>query len=291
LPNVQLHFGSPYDEGTLRAAFQGVDLAFVNLNSFAIGIRNEIWWGIRTFEIAVQSGVKHYIWSSLDNYFHDKLYDDSLRVAHYYGKGIVQQWMSAIPQTPMRWSILTTGSYIESLSELMRPTEEDGVAVFRVPLGNGAIPFVHLDDLVHYVDWIFSHSEASAGINLKVAVQHISFHEVATTFTEVTGKPARYENVSFEEYFKTGPFAKSAARKLGAEGAGEDDPSLLTIRQNFTAWWRLYQLSGGNTGLIQRDYELLDKIHPGRVRGLKQWMEKVSYTGEYRPVVKLYRAA
>ena len=113
----------------------------------------------------------------------------------------------------------------------MRPVKEDGEAVFRVPLGDGAIPFAHLNDLGFCVDWIFSHPEVSAGMNLKVAVQHVSFHEVAATFTEVTGKPARYENVSFEEYFKTGPFAKSASGKLGIEGAGEDDPSLLTIQQ------------------------------------------------------------
>lgn len=263
----------------------------MNTNSFVIGIRNEVWWGIRTFEIAVQSGVQHFIWSSLDNYFHDKLYDETLRVAHYYGKGIVAQWMSVLPQTPMRWSILTTGPYIETLSEFMRPVEEDGVTVFRAPLADGAVPFVHLGDLGFYVNWIFSHPDVSAGINLKVAVEHVPFHHLATTFTEHTGKPARYENISFEEYFTTGPLAEAASFKLGAEGAGEDDPSLLTMRQNFTAWWRLYQLSSGNTGLIQRDYELLDTIHPERIRSLKQWMEKVGYTGEYKPVLKLYRAA
>ncbi|KAK9352155.1 NmrA-like family domain-containing protein 1 [Lipomyces doorenjongii] len=291
LPRVQLHLGSPYDENTLRSAFRGVDLAFVNTNSFAIGIRNEVWWGIRVFEIATQSGVKHYVWSSLDNYFHDTLYDESLRVAHYYGKGIVEQWMSTIPQTPMRWSVLTTGPYIETLSEFMRPVQQDGVTVFRAPLADGAVPFVHLNDLGFYVDWIFSHPDASAGMNLKVAVEHVSFQDLANEFTNFTGKPARYENISFEEYFSTGPLAQTASAKLGAEGAGEDDPSLLTYQQNFTAWWRLYQLSGGNKGLIRRDYELLDKIHPERVRTVKQWMEKVGYTGEYEPVVKTYRAA
>lgn len=291
LPNVELHLGSAYDEDVLRAAFKDVDLAYVNINSFAIGPRNEVWWGIRIFEIAVQSGVKHYIWSSLDNYFHDQLYDESLRVAHYYGKGIVKQWMSAIPQTPMRWSVLTTGPYIEALGELMLPVQEDGVAVFRVPLGDGAVPFIHLDDLGFYVDWIFSHPEISAGMDLKVAVDHVSFHEVAATFTEVTGKPARYENITFEEYFTTGPLAQPASTKLGVEGAGEDDPSLLTYQQNFTAWWKLYQLSGGNQGLIQRNYELLDKIHPKRVRSLKQWMEKTGYAGEYKPVLKLRKSS
>src|SRR4051812_44345785 len=66
LPNVSLAAGDASNEADLRKAFQGVDLAFVNTNSFAIGIRAEIFWGTRIFEIAVQSGVKHYIWSALE---------------------------------------------------------------------------------------------------------------------------------------------------------------------------------------------------------------------------------
>ena len=103
------------------------------------------------------------------------------------------------------------------------------MTVFRAPLSNGAVPFVHLYELRFYVYWIFSHPDVSAGINLKVAVEHVSFHDLA--------------------------------------------------------------VSGANKGLIQRDYELLDKIHPEWVQSLKQWMEKVEYTGEYKLVVKTYRTA
>lgn len=287
LPKVSLHLGRTDDEETLKGAFAGVDLAYVNTNSFVLGIKNEIFWGIRIYELAVQAGVKHFIWSSLDNFMYDTQYDDALRVGHYYGKAYVEQWLSAIPQRKdsTRWSILTTGPYIEMLSELLRPRQdEDGTYVFEAPLKDGSVPFVHLEDLGPYVHWMFSHIDQSAGMNLKVAVEHVSYDYLAATFAKVTGKPARYENISFDEYFTSDALAPVAEIKLGTETAG-NDPSLLSYKQNFTAWWKLYQRCGGNKGILQRDYEFLDEIFPDRVRSVEQWMRKTNYTGEMRPVL------
>jgi len=281
LPNVSLYTGATDDEDALRKAFAGVDYAFVNLNSWALGIKNEIFWGIRIFEIAVQSGVKHYIWSSLDNYFLETRYDDSLRVGHYYGKGHVEQWMTALPQTPMRWSILATSPYIEQLWNLQFPKKSDsGEYEFRLPLGDGAIPYTCLDDLGYYVRWILAHPEKSAGLNLKLSVEHVSLKQLASTFTEVTGKPAKATNITIDEWFEGTGLATSGDHLIGSSKVSTDDPSLLTVHDNFSAWWRLYQQSAGNKGILKRDYALLDEIHPQRTKSLKQWMKRVKYDGE-----------
>lgn len=288
MPKVTLYPGSADDEPALRKAFSGIDLAFVNTNSWSLGIKNEIYWGIRIYELAVQAGVKHFIWSSLDNFAFDTKYDEDLRVGHYYGKAHVEQWLSSIPQRAdsTRWSVLTTGPYIEMLSELLRPSrDKNGLYSFNAPLAQGAVPFVHLDDLGVYVDWIFAHIDESAGMNLKVAVEHVSYDYLAKIFTKLTGKPAQYRDITFEQAFTDGPFAPIAELKLGSETAG-DDPTLLSYRENFTAWWKLYQKSGENKGILKRDYQLLDRIFPGRVRSLEQWMRKVNYTGEPRLVLK-----
>jgi uncharacterized protein YbjT (DUF2867 family) len=280
IPSVSLYTGAPDNDDSLRKAFAGVDYAFVNLNSWALGIKNEIYWGIRIFEIAVQNGVKHYIWSSLDDYFHETKYDDNLRVGHYYGKGHVKQWMSALPQTPMRWSILTTSPYIEQLYSVQFPKKSDtGEYDFRLPLGDGAIPYTCLDDLGYYVRWILTHPEKSAGLDVKLSVEHVSLKQLASTFTQVTGKPAKATNVTIDEWFKESGFGKNLDHKIGSSSA-LNDPSLLTVYQNFSAWWRLYQGSGGNKGILKRDYELLDEIHPQRTKSLKQWMERVGYDGD-----------
>jgi len=283
LSNVSLYTGHPNDDNSLKEAFKGVDYAFVNLNSWALGIKNEIYWGIRTFEIAVQSGVKHYIWSSLDNFFLETRYTDSFRAGHYYGKGHVEQWMSALPQTPMKWSVLTTSPYIEQLWGLQFPKKSvNGEYDFRLPLGDGAIPYTCLDDLGYYVRWIFDHPEKSAGLNVKLAVEHVSLEQLASTFTEVTGKPAKATNLTIDEWFQDVGLAKSGKHLIGSSIVKSDDGSLLTTYDNFSAWWRIYQNSGGNNAhsLLKRNYALLDEIHPGRTRSLKQWMERVGYDGD-----------
>jgi hypothetical protein len=95
-----------------------------------------------------------------------------------------------------------------------------------------------------------------------------------------------YESVSIDEWYANGPQTTRASVKLGAQTAGENDKTLQTYKQNFGAFWRLYQASAGNKGLIRRDYEFLDRIHPNRVRSVEQWMRKVGYTGERKKVLK-----
>ena len=59
-----------------------------------------------------------------------------------------------------------------------------------------------------------------------------------------------------------------------------------TFGENFTAWWELYRNSKGNRGVITRDYDLLDRILPDRIRSTEEWMRKVEYTGERKTVLK-----
>lgn len=245
---------------------------------------------MRIFDIAVQSGVKHYIWSALEDALTLSGYDEACRVGHYEGKSRVTQWMKSKPQTPMKWSVLTTGPYIEMLHELLRPAKlDDGTWVFRFPLKDGAVPFVHLDDVGRAVKWILDTPGESAGLNVKISVEHASGEDVASAFTEATGQPARYESVPVAQWLKDSP-PGPPSYKMGSqyEGNTPDDPTLLTVEQNFSNWWNLYQRSVGNKGLLKTDYALLDRVIPGRVRSVREWMEKVDYTGERRFVIKNY---
>ena len=54
----------------------------------------------------------------------------------------------------------------------------------------------------------------------------------------------------------------------------EDDGSLMTWEENFSAWWRCWQLSGGDDPLIKRDYALLDEIVPDRIESVEEWMAR-----------------
>jgi hypothetical protein len=53
--------------------------------------------------------------------------------------------------------------------------------------------------------------------------------------------------------------------------SSRDDPVHMTMQDNFTGFWNMWHDSGANKGVIQRDYALLDKIYPERIRSAEQW--------------------
>lgn len=82
----------------------------------------------------------------------------------------------AQPTTPMAWSILHSGPYMETLSEMLRPLPDKGdpsVMVFAAPLGEGAMPLIVLEDLGWYARWLFDYPERSNGMTLKASTEHV----------------------------------------------------------------------------------------------------------------------
>ncbi|KAH7312884.1 hypothetical protein BKA65DRAFT_573767 [Rhexocercosporidium sp. MPI-PUGE-AT-0058] len=286
LPNVTLITGSSLNEADLHSVFTGIDVAFVNINGFAIGEKAEVYWGIRTFEIAREKGVKHFIWGCLDSSYKISGYQPRFRTGHFDGKTKVADWISAQPRDgSMMWSVLTSCMYVEMLSEMLRPFPEviDGeeLMVFKAPVGNGVPPFIYLQDLAKYARWIVENPEKSNGVNLRIATESIGWEEIAKAFTEVTGKKAIFRDITLDEYFASGVFPDADA-KVG-HSVGHEDETLQTYRQNFSGFWNTWK-----ENILQRDYELLDHILPERVKSVKDWMVLTGYTGQPRSVLKDY---
>ena len=42
----------------------------------------------------------------------------------------------------------------------------------------------------------------------------------------------------------------------------------------------------GNTGLLRKDYALLDTILPDWIKSVEEWMRKARYTGEFKSLLK-----
>lgn len=285
LPGVSIFEGDSYYEPSLRKAFVGVDYVFANTNGFAIGEKAEIYWGIRLYELAREFGVKHFLYASLE--YATKLgnFDPKYRTGHLDGKGKVREYISAQPTTPMAWSVLTSCLYIEGLSEVLQPfpdPQDPSTMVFAVPLGDAKCPLIYLEDYGRYARWIFDTPSRSTGLNLHVATEDIAWKDLATAFTEVTGKKAAYKNVTLDEYFSLGIFPDPDA-KVGKSSVN-DDPTLFTYRENFSGFWNTWK-----DELTKRDYKLLDEILPGRVKSIKEWMTMTGYDGKPAPVLKDYR--
>ena len=296
LGNVELVEGTFANEEDLRKGFRGCEYAFVNIDGFSTGEKTEIFWAIRTYELAIEEGVKFFVYGNIDYAYKKGGYDPQFRCGHYDGKGRVGEWIlqqNKENRGRMGAALFTTGPYIEMILAAqtpMSPVVEDGVVTWRMPLGSGAVPHVALEDCEYYVRWLFDHQSESNGMDLEVAIEHVDYTELAKAFRKVTGKGAGYVDTDLDTYWQTGPLSKRASVSVGYD-ASLSDPASLTVRQNFTGFWNLYKHSGGNSGVLKRDYGLLDKIHPKRVRSAEEWLRKEDERGRELGLGGLYERA
>ena len=170
---------------------------------------------------------------------------------------------------------------MEMLYEMLFPQPspaEPNTLAFSFPAGQGAVPLIHLEDLGQYARWIFNTPSRSNGIDLEVATQNIKGVDLASVFTEVTGRKAVFQDVTLDDYFASAGWA-NAEEKVG-HSADHADKTLQTYRQNFSGFWNFWKVGGGKDGKPTLAYELLDDILPGRIKTVKEWMEKTAYTGD-----------
>ncbi|QDS67680.1 hypothetical protein FKW77_005256 [Venturia effusa] len=284
LGNVELVEGTFASEQDLRRGYAGCTLAFINIDGFNCGEKTETYWTIRSYELALECGIKFIVYGNLDYGLKKGGYEAKYRCGHYDGKGRMGEWV--LQQTKengkkMGAALFTTGPYIAmtiAAKTIMTPTVEDGVVTWRMPLGEGAVPHVSLEDCEVYVRWLFDHQERANGMGLEVAIDHIAYHDLAQAFEKVSGHPARYIDTSLEEYWKTGPMAFMADSPCGYN-SDPKDPAHMSMRDNFSGFWNLWANSGGNAGVIRRNYELLDEIFPERVRSAEQWFSEEQERG------------
>lgn len=145
------------------------------------------------------------------------------------------------------------------------------------------IPLIALCDIGVYNLWIFDNPSESAGIDLQVVTDNVSFGEIARIFTEVTGRDAVHKAIPFETYAHLAePYPGASVNwVLGPEAARDD--SIMSWRENFEAWWRYW----GDGITKPRDLSILDRIHPNRIKTLAGWMKHVGYDGERKNVLKM----
>ncbi|KAK0387944.1 hypothetical protein NLU13_4188 [Sarocladium strictum] len=284
-PKVELFQGNAISEADLRKGLEGCDGLFLNIDGFTVGEKAETFWTMRIYELAVEYKIKHFIFGNLDYGLRKGGYQAKYRTGHYDGKGRMADWLLAqhrlnrgLPFYDMSLAIFTTGPYIEmtlSQGTPMAPVVEaddngEEVVMWKVPLTeNGAVVHVSLDDCAYYVRWLFDHPEYD-GLDLEVAVEHVHYAELAAAFERVTGCKAKFVDISMEEYWATGPMAARASAPAGYT-ADINESGTLSVKDNFTGFWNVWRDSGKNEGVVKRDYALLDKIHPQRIRTVEQF--------------------
>jgi hypothetical protein len=148
-------------------------------------------------------------------------------------------------------------------------------------VGDGKIPLIALDDVGAYSLWMFDNPSQSAGLDLEVATDQVSFAEIAATFTRVTGKKGVYKRVPLEDYLAKAEPYPGAYSNWAVKDAHRDE-SFMTWRENFRAWWRYWGEGRGAT----RDMAFLDRIHSSRIPSLEAWMKAKGYDGRPQSILK-----
>ena len=279
LDNVSFLEGSFADEAILREGFRGCDGAFINIDGFNAGEKTETYWAIRSYEIAIEEGIKFFVYGNLDYVLKKSGYDSRFRTGHYDGKGRIGEWIlfqNQVNRDRMGAAVFTSGPYIEmviSPGTPMTPTVEDGVVTWRVPLGEGAVPHVALEDCGYYVRWLFDHPERANGMDLEVAIEHVTYANLAAAFEKVTGHPAQYIDTNLDTYWQKGSLSRRADVPAGYN-ADPNDKSTMSVRDNFTGFWNVWK-----HGIVERDYAFLDEIYPNRIKTAEQWFRREDQLG------------
>jgi hypothetical protein len=135
LPNVTLVQGSQDNQKDLHKAFKGVWGAWVNTDGFTIGEKNELFYGIRAYEIARHEDVQHYVYASTDYAVKDANWNERYHWGHNDAKGRVGEFIIAQGQKGMTSSLLITGPYMNMLYDGMfvPQQQDDGSFVWANP--------------------------------------------------------------------------------------------------------------------------------------------------------------
>ncbi|KAF9766717.1 hypothetical protein IL306_000837 [Fusarium sp. DS 682] len=197
-PNVKLAISSAssgYDTDAFLSTASNTDYVLVNTDGFTLGEQAETYWGIRLFELAARAGVKHFIYSGLDSVGPKSNYDPDLYCGHYQGKARVQgSSTSILPDT------ILSGPYMELLSAVLSPANEDRSLIFQFPLDNGSIPFIHLEDFGKYINWALKNPDKSSSLDFGIATVQATGDQVAKACKAVTGRPSQFINVPIEAW-------------------------------------------------------------------------------------------
>jgi uncharacterized protein YbjT (DUF2867 family) len=179
-------------------------------------------------EAARQTGLRHVIWSTLeDTRKWVPLSDDRMptlmgkyKVPHFDAKGEADQEFTrlGVPTT-----FLLTSFYWDNLIFFgMGPKKgPDGTLLFTLPMGDKKLPGIAAEDIGGCALGIFKKGKEYIGRTVGIAGEHLTGSEMAAALTTALGQPVQYNAVTPEQY-----------RGFGFPGA-EDLGNMFQVKRDF----------------------------------------------------------
>lgn len=193
LVNVQLEVGHTKD---LVNAFRGSQGAFLMTPMVLPPATHEAKLGEQQADAAVEAGVQHIIFSSLENV--EKITAGKKWAPHFTDKARVEEY---IRKLPVASSFVYLALFYTNLIEYYQPRMDGDTLVFPIYLPKDfRAPFVDpLTATGPAVLEIFNNPDKYAGKSLPVIGDIISPGEMVETFSRVTGKKAAYSSAFTRE--------------------------------------------------------------------------------------------
>jgi uncharacterized protein YbjT (DUF2867 family) len=193
LVNVPLELGHTHD---LIQALRGSQGAFLMTPPIMPPATHETTLGKQLADAAVGAGVKHIVYSSLENV--EKTTEGKKWAPHFTDKAKVEEYIRTLPVTS---TFVLLAYFYTNFVEYYQPRMDGDTLVFPIYLPKDfRAPFVDpLTATGPAVLEIFDNPEKYAGKSLPVIGDMITPGEMVETFTRVTGKKAAYSSAFLRE--------------------------------------------------------------------------------------------
>lgn len=239
--------------------FRGSHGVFMMTPGIAPPETHEFELGKQLADAAVKAGVRHLIFSSLENV--DRITGGEKFAPHFTDKAQVEEYIRTLPITS---SFIYMAFFYTNLMEFYTPLVENDQLVFPIYLPKDfRAPFVDpLTATGPAVLELFSNPEKYAGRSLPVIGDIISPQEMVATFSQVAGKEAVYRSAYSREDF---------LRYFPAFGSHE-----LLVQE--TIGMVEYAVEYGYFAK-DRDLEWSRRVNPGTLTW-EQFLRKTGWQGE-----------
>lgn len=193
LMNVPLELGH---RKAMVEAFAGSHGVFLMTPPIAPPATHEAELGIEMADAAVEAGVRHLIFSSLENV--DEITKGAKFAPHFTDKSRVEDYIRGLP---VRSSFIILAVFYTNLLEYYTPRMRGDELVFPIYLPRDfRAPFVDpLSATGPAVLEIFSNPDKYAGMSMPVIGDILSPEDIVETFSRVTGKKAAYSSAFTRE--------------------------------------------------------------------------------------------
>jgi uncharacterized protein YbjT (DUF2867 family) len=181
----------------LKKAFKGA----LGLYAMTPKTGDQLTMGKMQADAAHEEGIKHVIWSGLENV--EEITKGELKLPGFTMKAKVEEYMRNLPNRSFTLTSVYLGNFYTNVIEYWPPTRNpDGSLVFKLPV-NGDTKLPHHDPVTSVgpvVLAILSNPGKYADKVIPVVSEEISPNEKVALFTKVTGIPATFKTAPREGF-------------------------------------------------------------------------------------------